>query len=144
MFIFLLFFLFLWPQILLRTYGWSVAISTTLITFADIQLGRKASASFTLLRLSSPLGPDQTSLVNSRLRSNMLLSWSQHWWQVRRRRETSPRGDCICFIRKRSPDNGRKWNVCSNGYKWVKSIRFTLWFTVKSLWWSRVSMSCCL
>lgn len=49
-----------------------------LMTFSDIQQGGKAWGSFTLLRLSSPLGPEQTSLVNSRPRSNMLVSWSQH------------------------------------------------------------------
>lgn len=75
-----LFFLFLWTQVLFCTYGWPAAINTMhlLHWLISSEVGGKAWGSFTLLRLSSPLGPGQTSLVNSRPRSNMLVPWSQH------------------------------------------------------------------
>lgn len=114
-------------------YGWSAAISTMHL-FRLLIFGMERAASRLIYSLTAELSPRPWADIISKQQTE-----EQHagrviatLGQVRRRRETSPRGDYICFIRHAleirtgsvtsAPTVAREWKATG--------LRFTLSFTL--------------
>lgn len=113
-------------------YGWSAAISTMHV-FRLLIFGMERAASRLIYSLTAELSPRPWADIISKQQTE-----EQHagrviatLGQVRRRRETSPRGDYICFIRHSLEIRaGSVTSAPTVASEWKASgLRFTLSFT---------------